>query len=112
MTTQHTRETEQTAKNLQSITKNIFIRPYYEDEAHPHLPCEKPLELLCNFIALSSREDGIVLDPFMGSGSTLVAAKQMGRKAIGIKKEEAYCGLAVGRWCMCNNYVANTFIFM
>jgi len=48
-------------------------------------------------IKLGSCDDDIILDPFMGSGTTLVAAKQLGRKAIGIEIEEKYCEIAVKR---------------
>ncbi len=41
--------------------------------------------------------DAVILDPFMGSGTTLRAAKDRGRKAIGIEIEERYCEIAVSR---------------
>ena len=54
----------------------------------------KPLSLMIRLVDITS---GIVLDPFMGSGTTLVAAKRLGRKAIGIEIEEKYCEIAVKR---------------
>lgn len=62
---------------------------------HNH-PTQKPLELMKWCIEMS-RTDGTILDPFMGSGTTLRAAKDLGRKAIGIEIEEKYCEIAVKR---------------
>lgn len=59
-------------------------------------PTQKPLELMRWCIHLS-RTTGTVLDPFMGSGTTLRAAKDVGRRAIGIEREEAYCEIAAKR---------------
>jgi site-specific DNA-methyltransferase (adenine-specific) len=60
-------------------------------------PTEKPVPLLRQLIESSSVWGETVLDPFMGSGSTLVAAKLEGRKAIGIEVKEKYCETAVRR---------------
>lgn len=60
-------------------------------------PTEKPFDLLRYYILKSSAESETVLDPFMGSGTTLRAAKDLGRKAIGIEIEERYCEIAAKR---------------
>jgi len=58
-------------------------------------PTEKPISVI---IALLKTNAGdTILDPFMGSGTTLVAAKQLGRKAIGIEIEQKYCDIAIDR---------------
>ena len=58
-------------------------------------PCPKPESLLIQIIGASPA--GVILDPLMGSGTTLVAAKQLNRHAIGIEIEEKYCEIAANR---------------
>lgn len=55
---------------------------------------QKPIDLLKRLIEKSTSEGDTVLDPFMGSGATIIAANQLGRKAIGIEIEEKYCAIA------------------
>ncbi len=60
-------------------------------------PTEKPIELLKTFITMSTDPGDVVLDFFAGSGTTLVAAKELGRRYIGIELNRAYCQLAQDR---------------
>lgn len=60
-------------------------------------PCPKPLRWATWLIGRACPDGGTVLEPFMGSGTTLRAAKDLGRKAIGIEIEEKYCEIAAKR---------------
>jgi len=60
-------------------------------------PSAKPLSWILWALKHGSREGETVVDPFMGSGTTLKAAKQLGRLAIGIEIEEKYCEIAAKR---------------
>lgn len=61
-------------------------------------PCSKPISLWSKILLRGSfKKEDVILDPFMGSGTTLRAAKNLGRKAIGIEICEAYCEIAAKR---------------
>ena len=57
-------------------------------------PTVKPIKLMAYLVALGCPKDGIILDPFVGSGTTCIAAKKIGRKYIGIELEEQYVNIA------------------
>lgn len=60
-------------------------------------PSQKPVELMRWLIEAYSAPDDLIVDPFMGSGTTLRAAKDLGRRALGVEREERFCEIAVGR---------------
>ena len=68
-----------------------------------HHPTCKPLKLMSYLITLGSREGDTILDPFMGSGTTCLAAKMLGRKSIGIEIDKSYCEIAIARNNNLNN---------
>ena len=63
----------------------------------PTHPAQKPLSLLKRLIALFANENSLILDPFMGSGTTLHAAKETQCRGIGIETDERYCEIAANR---------------
>jgi len=79
---------------LQKEMKNYFITPnksIYGETTHS---TEKPLQLIKHFITIHSKENDVVLDCFMGSGTTAVACKQLNRNFIGFEKDKGYCEIA------------------
>lgn len=60
-------------------------------------PCPKPVTQWAKLLLRVTREGETIIDPFMGSGTTLVCAREHGRKCIGIEIEEKYCEIAANR---------------
>jgi DNA modification methylase len=88
--------------NLQKPVRRLRYRwhgmlqePGCRKEVRVH-PTQKP-EAVMRWALMQAPDGCAVLDPFMGSGTTLVAAKRLGRKAIGIERERKYCDLAIER---------------
>ena len=63
----------------------------------PDHPCPRPMDAMRFLVDTISEPSQLILDTFMGSGTTLVAAKNLGRRAIGIEIEEKYCEIAAKR---------------
>ncbi len=68
-------------------------KKYFEEFRNKH-PTIKPLSLIQYLIKLVSRKNSIVLDPFLGSGTTAIACLKLNRNFIGIEKEEEYVKIA------------------
>jgi len=89
-------------KQLKEATSDVFDykRAKGVDKIHP---TEKPVELMKRLITLSSTKDELVLDPFAGSGSVMIASMLLGRRALGIELDKEYYDTAMGRL---HNYMA------
>ena len=81
--------------------RNMPYKARSTPRINQHPTC-KPLKLMCYLITLGSREGDIVLDPFLGSGTTALACQLLGRGCIGIEISEEYCEIARSR---CNQQV-------
>lgn len=81
------------------VFHHLWIGAYKASESGQQAqhPTQKPVELMRWCIGLVNPAPDTILDPFMGSGTTLRAAKDLGRKAIGIEIEERYCEIAAKR---------------
>ena len=68
-------------------------------------PTQKPLKLIQQVILAASNKGDIIFDPFMGSGTTAVVAEALGRKWLGVERDEKYVALARNR---VNSYALQT----
>lgn len=87
-----------TNSSRKSVKKYTVIQQGFvsEEKTRWH-PTQKPVKLFSEIINDYTEEDARILDPFMGSGTTLVAAKQLNRNATGIEISEKYCEIARNR---------------
>lgn len=76
---------------------NSSLSALWQGDAYNGHPSQKPIRLLRKLIQESSEPADLILDPFMGSGTTLRATKDCGRRAIGIELDERFCEIAVRR---------------
>ena len=86
--------------NLDLKSVKIIMKEYnglLGKEGQRYHATQKPVKIIGWIIEKYLQNQQTILDPFMGSGTTLVAAKQLHRKAIGIEIEEKYCEIAVKR---------------
>lgn len=88
------RENGTTFNNLSvAESTKVFSFPYPFSKNRFH-PTQKPLELIKILIRRKSNKNDLILDPFLGSGTTAVAAYELGRNFIGVEKEEKFCKAA------------------
>ena len=77
--------------------------PFWSMPENTDHPTQKPEKLLAKIILASSNSGDMVFDPFLGSGTTSVVAKKLGRKYAGVEIDEMYCCLAEKRLAMAEN---------
>ena len=77
--------------------------PFWSMPENTDHPTQKPEKLLAKIILASSNEGDLILDPFLGSGTTAVVAKKLNRNFVGIEADEQYCLLAQKRIALVEN---------
>ena len=84
------RPEDDNGKPIGNFWDDISI-PYWSMPENTEHPTQKPEKLIAKLILASCPKNGIVLDPFVGSGTTSVVAKKLGRNYVGIEINEEYC---------------------
>ena len=84
---------EQALLKYQRDPNNVIVCGLERDEGGLH-PTQKPVRLMKALIELTTVEGHMVLDPFCGSGTTLVAAHDIGRRYLGFEQDSGYCEIA------------------
>lgn len=82
-------------KTHSSVWNYSFVNKTENDLDHP---TPKPVPLIKTILEYSSNKNGVILDPFLGSGSTLIACEQTSRTCYGIEIDMRYCDISIERW--------------
>lgn len=80
--------------NIYRGAKQIIIGFKKEKNSHP---TQKPIQIIRDFIRVSSQEGDLILDPFLGSGTTAIACEELNRRWVGIEIDKEYCDIAIDR---------------
>jgi site-specific DNA-methyltransferase (adenine-specific) len=96
-------------KQMQSLWS--IMPPGKSEKKHGKHPTQKPEALLTRIVAASTNPDDLVLDPFCGSATTGVACARLGRRFIGIEREQEYLALAISRLTEEAQQVTLVFVF-
>lgn len=80
-----------------SYLRSLFSYPIVQGQEKTSHPTQKKLDLMKEIISIHTDENELVLDPFMGSGTTCVACKELNRRCIGIEISEEYFNIAKSR---------------
>jgi DNA modification methylase len=85
-------------RHLNKDRTRTTLWTYDRPKASREHPTMKPIELWSQAVKDGSRAGETIFDPFLGSGTTLIAAEQLGRKCYGMEISPAYCDVIVKRW--------------
>lgn len=85
--------------NNQKQMKDLWMiaTPHKWEKKFGKHPTQKPIEIMERIILASTNVNDVILDPFMGSGTTLIAAQRLGRRAVGIELESEFIQMAINR---------------
>jgi DNA modification methylase len=99
---------EGSAHNWYNDRKQVTVIDHQRPSKSENHPTMKPVDLLIYFIMNSSKTNDIILDSFLGSGSTLIACEKTNRVCYGIEIDCHYCDIIIARytkWCISNNKI-------
>ena len=86
-----------TFNKKEAETNVLRVRKAYQVDYKMEHPSVKPSNLIKKLLRVHSNPNNLIIDPFLGSGTTAVACKELGRRCIGIEISETYCQIAVKR---------------